>query len=227
MLVSTLITQALNLADVQNTSFYTPAEALFAVQLSWEQIYSLLCMNNDDYFVTQIYLGMSENVSVSPDSKRQFVSLIDTTNLVDFPDGFFRLRLIQYQGMASGAQYQPVQKMTIENFGNTQNTPAYRFEGKNIAIYDPANYSNYCLWYYPRPVTLTTSTDLSYPYNMIPELMAYQIAVEVRRKQKADFEPWQQRVSQITNTMLVQMSRDDSHGEPIKNNFGQGFAPYI
>lgn len=293
MLVSTIITNGQALADIPNTSFYTASEALFAVQLSWEQIYAFLTANNDDYFLSQIYvdrslaftgtlssgsavitspssttgiytgmvvsdggvnipagttitlispLTMSQNATGSaiattltmenlvPDSNRNYLSTLSTTTTglnSLFPDGFFRLRLIQYQGLNGSTGWGPVNKMTIENYGATQNTPAYRLVGQNIAIYDPSDYTKYCFWYYPRPVTLTTGTDLSYPYNMIPEIMAYQVAAEIRRKQKADITPWTMRIAELYNSMSLQMSRDDSHGEPIKNQFSQGFAPYI
>lgn len=234
MLVSTIITNSLLLADVPNVSFYTAAESLFAVQLAWEEVYAFLCTNNDDYFVNTLYFNPTTNAAVTLDANRQWVWLLDTTNTTVFPDAsnvlyssFYRLRLIQYQGYGGTVAYYPVSKMTIENFGNSQNTPAYRFEGKYLAIYDLAQYKNYCLWYYPRPITLTTATDLQYPYNMIPEVMAYQAAIEIRRKQKADTAPWEKRKAELMSTMALQMSRDDSHGEPIKNQFAQGFAPYI
>ena len=234
MLVSTLISNSLLLADVPNVSFYTPAESLFAIQLAWEEIYAFLCTNNDDYFVTPLYFSPSSNAAVTLDANRTYVWLMDTSNATVFPDAssvgtsaFYRLRLIQYQGYGGTIAYYPVSKMTIENFGNTQNSPAYRFEGKYLAVYDPSQYQQYCLWYYPRPVTLTPTTDLAYPYNMIPEIMAYQAAIEIRRKQKADVGPWQQRKQELIQSMMIQMSRDDSHGESIKNQFAQGFAPYI
>jgi len=227
MLVSTIINNGYLLSDVANTSFYTPAEALFAAQLAWDQVYSFLATNNDDYFVTPLYFKPASNAAVSYDANRGFTWLMDTTNNVIFADGFYRLRLIQYQGYGGTVAYYPVQKMTIENFGNTQNSPAYRFEGKYLAVYDPSNYDSYCLWYYPRPETITTSTDLAYPYSMVPEFMAYQVAIEIRRKQKADVAAWQTRANELMAVMAQQSSRDDSHGEPIKNMFGQGFSPYI
>jgi hypothetical protein len=227
MLVSTIIANGALLADVPNVSFYTPAESLFAVQLSWEEVYAFLCTNNDDYFLTQYYCTPLTDPAVTVDPNRTYVWLLDTTNTTDFPDYFYRLRLIQYQGYGGTVAYYPVSKMTIENFGNTQNTPAYRFEGKYIAVYDPSSYQSYCIWYYPRPITVNVNTDLVYPYNMIPELMAYQVAIEIRRKQKADIGPWMARKQELMGAMLSQMSRDDSHGEPIKNQFANGFAPYI
>lgn len=237
MLVSTIITNGLALADIANTSFYTAAESLFAVQLGWEELYSFLCSNNDDYFVQPLYFTTSD-ACVAADANRQSMYLVDTTNSVAFPDpsttpatsGFYRLRLIQYQGYGGTVSYNPVQKMTIENFGNTSGTPGYRFEGKYIAIYNPAEFTNFCLWYYPRPATLEVTDDLSYPYNMMPEIMSYRMALEIRRKQKDTPEGlarYQVRINELMKSMESQMSRDDSHGEPIKNQFAQGFAPYI
>lgn len=229
MLVSAIIAKGRSLADVTNATFYTDAEALFDTQLAWEQVYAFLASNNDDYFIEQSYIDMSSAQEVTTDTERDSVRYIDTTSWTfgEFEAGFYRLRLIQYQGLGGTAQFYPVQKMTIENFGNTQNTPAYRFMGKKIAIYDPANYEKYCIWWYPRPETLTLTTDLSYPYNMIPEIMAYQVAAEIRRKQKSDTKPWVDKAAELYQTMQQSMSRDDSHAEPIKNVFGQGFAPYI
>lgn len=227
MLVSVIIQNGLLLADIQNTSFYTAAEQLFAVQLGWEEVYSFLCTNNDDYFVTPLYFQPSSNAAVTYDANRSFVWTMDTTNATIFPDHFYRLRLIQYQGQYSQNSYSPASKMTIENFGNTVNTPAYRFAGKYLEVYDPSNYSNWCLWYYPGPATLQLTDDLVYPYNMIPEILAYRVAIEARRKQRAETDSLQERYVSILGSMKDQMSRDDSHGESPKDQFAQGFSPYI
>lgn len=224
MLVSTIITNGQLLADVPNTNFFTEAEALFAVQASWKDIYSMLCDGGDDYFSTPIYFTSS---SFSTDSNRQdmYYFPINTIAVITNND-FYRLRLLQYQGM-NGNIYFSATRMTIENFGNTQNTPAYRMVGQRIYVYDPSHYSNWCLWYYPAPATLSTSTDLSYPYSMIPEIMAYQVAIEIRRKQNLDFSQKEDRRNELIVSMNHQMNRDEAKAESIKNVFTQGFAPYI
>jgi hypothetical protein len=207
----------MSLADVPNTNFFTAAEQLFAVQLSWKDIYSILCDNSDDYFVTPLYLNSS---TFTADANRQY------TYLYAVPTDFYRLRLFQYK-TASGSQFLPMSKMSIETFGNSQQTPGYRFEGTNIAIYNPSNYDTFAVWYYPSPAVLTTATDLVYPNNMIPEIMAYQVAIEIRRKQNLDISGKQQRRDELIKTMIHQMCRDESKAEPIRNQFNTGFAPYI
>lgn len=218
MLVSTIITKGQTLANVPNTNFYTPTEALADVQTSWNQIYEMFCEMDDDLFATVIYVASS---SFSVDANRKF------TYTYALPSDFFRLRLFQYQSNGAGATFLSVNKMTIENFGNTQNTPGYRLAGTNIEIYDPAAYQTYAIWYYPVPVTLATNTDLTYPTQMVPEIMSYQSAIEIRRKQKADTTLWEQRKGELIDQMKKQLMRDDNKTETIKNVFGQGFAPYV
>ena len=216
MLVSTIIANGQSLAAVPQTNFFTASDALFSVQSSWKDLYALLCEHNDDYFVTQTYLNIS---GFSPDANRQFFY-----NYL-LPGDFYRLRLFQYQ--PDGNLYFPVEKMTLENYGNLQSTPGYRMMGNNLVLYTQNTYQNWCLFYYPMPVTLTTSTDLTYPKSMVPEIMAYQLAADIRRKQNLDYGDKLQRRDELVATMVRQLDRDDAKAESPKNVFAQGFAPYV
>lgn len=216
MLVSQIISDGRSWADVPNTNFFTAADALTTVQTSWKQIYQNLCQWNDDYFVTTVYPTFS---SFTPDANRQFLY-----NYA-LPTDFFHLRLVQYQPNAQ--TYIPASKMTIENFGNTQESPAYRMMGANLSIYTIVSYTNWCVFYYPAPATLSLSTDLAYPNTMLPEIMSWQVAVEIRRKQNLDFDDKQVKVNELMDNMRRQIQRDDAKAEPIKNVFAQGYWPYI
>lgn len=216
MLVSQIIADGRSWADVPNTNFFTAADALTTVQTSWKQIYQKLCQWNDDYFVTTVYPTFS---AFTPDANRQFLYNYP------LPADFFHLRLFQYQPNAQ--TFVPVSKMTIEDFGNTQDSPAYRLMGSNLSIFTMTPYTNWCVFYYPAPATLTTITDLTYPTTMIPEIMSWQVAVEIRRKQNLDFADKQMRVNELMQTMHDDIPRDDAKAEPIKNVFAQGFWPYL
>ena len=216
MLVSTIITNGQSLAAVPNTNFFSAADALFSVQSSWKDIYALLCEHNDDYFVTQVYTTLA---SFTADSNRDFFY-----NYA-LPADFYRLRLFQYQPDSS--LYFPVEKMTLENFGNLQSTPGYRMMGTNLVLFTQTSYTNWCIFYYPAPATLTTGTDLVYPNSFIPEIMSYQLAADIRRKQNLDFGDKIQRRDELIATMVRQINRDDAKAESPKNVFAQGFAPYI
>jgi len=99
--------------------------------------------------------------------------------------------------------------------------------GQNLSIYTIVPYTNWCVYYYPAPITLATNTDLTYPNTMLPEIMSWQVAVEIRRKQNLDFADKQARVNELMETMRMEIPRDDAKAEPIKNVFAQGFWPYI
>ena len=218
MLVSAIISNGQTIADVPNTSFYTAAEALNDAQYAWIDLYALLTENNDDYFATELYIPFA---SVTADSNRVY------TYTYALPADFYRLRMLQYQANGGSQTYYPFQKMTTEDYGNTQNGPAYRMIGANLKIYDPVNYPQYYMLYYPTPATLTAATDLSYPNNMVPQIMSYQIAIEIRRKQQLDVALYEARRNELRQTMVHQLSRDDFKVEKPKNEFAQGFAPYI
>jgi hypothetical protein len=50
-------------ADLANQNFYSASDQLFDAQIAWEEIYNLLTENDDDYFVTSLYLSPSTVVT--------------------------------------------------------------------------------------------------------------------------------------------------------------------
>ena len=216
MLVSTIISSGMLKADMPNTAFYTAAEALSDVQAAWSDIYAILCQGDDDYFLTEVYV-LSTTFTTIPNRNFMYSYAL--------PADFYRLRMLQYKG--SQNTFYPVEKMTTENFGNSQASPSYRMVGLNLQIYDPMAYPMYYVGYYPAPETLTGASDLTYPNNMIPEIMVYQIAAEIARKMKRPPEEYEKRRNELVESMRKQYSRDDFRAESIKNNFSIGYAPYV
>lgn len=267
------------ISDVPNTNFYGQSDALISLQSAVRDLWTVYCQANDDYLMTSIYMT---NGTFITDATRPY------TYYYALPTDLFRLRLLQFGGQLVGAGYSPVQKATIENFGNTQQTPCYRMIGQTpgapqyiststyttgqyvfnlgitytaaqavpvstpppnatywtavtlnptgyLAIYDPVGYTNWALWYYPQPITVTlnvggaTGTDLGafFPDNLEPRYFAYQIAIDIRRKQKMNTDIYESRRAEIISTIQESMHRDDNKAEPIKNVFSQGFGPYF
>ena len=122
------------------------------------------------------------------------------------PTDFFRLRLFQYQGQSQG-YFQPCSKMDNLNFAYTQQSPAYRMVGNNIVIYDPYGMSLYNLWYYPAAATLQTTTNLTYPANVLFEFMVWQIAADIRRKQNMAPDIQQGRADELMQKIKKQIHR--------------------
>lgn len=215
MLTSVIITQGRNMANVPNTSFYTDSEALFAVNISYKQLYEQLMTSSDDYYVTQLYKTLSD---FTADANRSYFYSYT------LPSDFYRLRLFQYQ--QSGAQiYLPVYKMTLEGYGNTQNVPSYRIVGTKLELYNPNAVGGFAIFYYPSPTALTLSPDVDvvYPNSLIPEIMSLQVAIEIARKQKIDPSLWEARKMEVMETFKSQIVRDENKAETIKDTFRGGF----
>ncbi len=220
MTFATIYSNALNLLNLPaGTTFYTQAEALVQVQRLYNQLYVDLMDNDDDYFCTTLYVP---NTAFTADAQRTF------TYLYPLPTDYMRLRMLQYQGQGLGTQstYFPVYKMTLEEFGNTQNIPAYRIVGSNIQIYDPVGYSYYAVWYYPAPMTWTLSTNMAFPNNFIQDWLTYKLAAEIRMKQHEDAKLWIDTAHEIRNANIRQQSRDDAKALSPKNIFGEGYDPW-
>jgi hypothetical protein len=218
MLVSTIIANGRNISDVPNVSFYSDAEGLVDTQWAWADVYALLTEGNDDYFATELYIPFS---GLTADANR--------TNMYAYalPNDFYRLRILQYGNTNGATGWFPCLKMTTEDYGRTQNAPAYKIIGVNLKIYDPVSYPMYYMLYYPAAATLALNTDLTYPLNMVPQIMSYQIAIEIRRKQKLPVEDYEKRRDELKLTMIKNLPRDDFKTEKPKNEFGSGFNNFI
>lgn len=121
-------TNALLVADIPNTSFWTQNDALFSLQKTQRYIYALYCDADDDYFRTDAYFSSAQFLQ---DGTRQYM------NYLSLPSDFYRLRLLQYQNVYGGlsAPFRSADKMTGQNYGNTQNVPAYRMLGQTLPAY--------------------------------------------------------------------------------------------
>lgn len=217
MLTSEIIAIGRSQADVPNTNFFTDADALRSANSAYKQIYAELCTNNDDYFVSQIALPTLTAVA-----NRQNTYTYDFSAI---PDGMFRVRMLQYK---SGDNWQSAEKMTIQNFGSPQLDPAYRIEQTKLWIYARNTYE-FELWYYPQPPTLSlspTNTDVTYPLSVVPEIISYQIASDIRRKQSLPTESYEKRRNELWATMLRQLRRDDFRPEKVGNEFAKGWQPW-
>lgn len=155
------------------------------------------------------------------DSNRNF------TYILPLPYDFLQLRLLQYQGQYGTVTYFPASRMSLLDFGNTQNIPGYMEVGQNLYIFDPVGYSTYCLWYYPIAQTLATTTDISYPTVLFASVMEYLLAAEIKRKQNQDPGLWSSKASELMAAMKRQMVRDKFRAVQTKNTFMDSANPWV
>jgi hypothetical protein len=213
MLVSTIIANALSKADISAQSFYTPNDQIFDAQLAWEEIYTLLAESDDDYFITSLYLVPGTDFTTDTNRTSLFI--------YPLPADFFRLRMLSHQAV-SGGHFVPCTKMNTNNFGYSQQAPAYRLVGNKLELYDPYNFNLYNLWYYPAPAQLVPATDITYPTNIYLEYMVWKMAADIRRKQNQDASIQQLRANEIMQNMKRQINRDNFRVQAPKDIFSQG-----
>jgi len=214
VLVSLIISAGRDLADAPGVAFYTEAEALRAVNNSWYDLYTKLAENNDDYFLTKVGPGA---IVLTPST--DWDKVYETT----LPSDFLRLRLLKYK---TGNRWTSAVKLSLEDFANSTHWPGYRIVGTKLEIYDPGYPNEYTYWYYPKPVTFITTDTITYPSLQIPQIMSYQVAIEIRRKQMLDVSLLEARKAEMIQTMLMAIDRDQFKPEPIQNVFNTGGSPW-
>jgi len=213
VLVSTIITNAMSKADISNQNFYPQNDQLFDAQLCYNEMYELMAENDDDYFVTQVYL--TPGTDFTSDANRESVFIYT------LPDDFFRLRMLSYHAQGGG-YFLPCYKMDVNNFGNTQSSPGYRLVGSTIEIYDPFGMDQYAFWYYPSAQQLEVSTELVFPHNAMYEYIVWRMAEYIKRKQNQDSSKQQEVADRIMQTMKKQSRRDDFRAQAPKDIFSDG-----
>jgi hypothetical protein len=221
-----IIFNGFKLADIPNTNFYSEAEALQVANDAWNEIYADLMDNNDDFFLTQLYIAQG-------DSKLTVDANAVSMYYYELPTDFMRLRLLQASGFGSGA-WIPVEKMTIQNYGYSQSSPGYRFTQKPgetgkafLHLYNPSAPNAFRLFYYPVPATLSSASTLAYPPSIVNSIISYRVAIEIRRKQNFNVDDKLKRLEELKESMVQWLNRDDNRAESVKNVFATGFAPYV
>lgn len=212
MLASDIVLYARDLATMPSTSFYSDVEAYRAINMQWRRMYSLFLENDDDFYLTKWDFDVSL-MSVVADRQ--------STYKISFPAGVLRLRMLQAK---YGTTWQTLEKMTRFEFGTTVNVPGYLILGTELWITDLNSSRVYQAFYYPAPVTIIASTDVNYPISMIPEILAYTVAMEIRRKQQLDVSSQQAMRDELWKAMLKMLNRDDNRAQPIKNAYANNLG---
>lgn len=212
MLASDIVLYARDLATLPSTLFYSDVEAYRAINAQWRRMYSLFLENDDDFYLTKWDFDVSLMTAVTD---RQ------STYKISFPSGMLRLRMLQAK---YGTTWQTLEKLTRFEFGTTVNVPAYLILGTELWITDLNSSRVYQAFYYPAVVTIVAGTDVSYPISMIPEILAYSVAMEIRRKQQLDVTTQQAMREELWKAMLKQLNRDDNRAQPIKNSYANNLG---
>ena len=141
---------------------------------------------------------------------------------IALPDGvlysaiakFYRLRTLEYQ---SNGKWYAISKYSLQDNYKRSGSPVYRFKGSYLYIIFPesGSYSSLRAWYYPEPASYSVSggsTDINTPPQLEVEILAYQIAIDIKRKQSSDYSQLVERRNELWDRYTKALSRRDDWG---------------
>lgn len=170
MTVADIISAARQYTNITNSQFFTPSDELRSVNRAYRDIYERICNANDDFFITEVTLDPTTFAAVR--------NQIWETAL---PADFYRLRNIV--GVLGDSEIQLARK----DIQDIYQGEGYRFFGDKMRIFYNAGYDSFILQYYPKPVEFTsTATNIAYPPQLEPLIIAYQLAMDIAKMQNAD-----------------------------------------
>ena len=207
MTVSNICARALSLANLTGSSLFSSTEKTDALNAAYRDVYEKICDANDDYFVTEWTWALSAMTAVTNDPGAYKILLPTTVS------PFYRLRKLEYQ---SGTSWRPVSKFSLQDEYQRSSGPQYRLQGLYLLITFPpsGSFTNFRAWYYPTPSVYDYSTfpsiDITVPPQLEVDLLAYQIAVDMKRKQGADYAQLMQRRDELWALFLDGISNRDN-----------------
>ena len=174
MTVADVIEAARSWTAISNSSFFTSADELRSANRAYRDIYEQICDANDDFFLKNQTKLASELTVIKP-------------NVFSFPlpADFYRIRLAT---ILHGDDERVLSRRDVHDTGS-----GYRLSGSQTVTEDEASWTAQTmkLWieqpfdsisidYYPAPVAIaSTSTVISYPPQLEPLILAYQIAIDI------------------------------------------------
>jgi hypothetical protein len=168
--VADIIAAARHYTQINNSSFYEPADEMRTLNRAYRDIYERILQSDDEFFVTEVTLLPASFATVR-------ARVYDVT----LPAGFYRLRNIV---AVSGSSENQLRRKDPQDINQGE---GYRFHNALLRLFVGTGYDSYRLEYYPAPhdYTLTTE-DIIYPPSLEPLILAYEMAMDIGNVENAD-----------------------------------------
>lgn len=203
MLVSKIIEKARFYAQVTASDpFFPDADALDTVNRAYRDIYERIMQADDEFFVTEITLDPST-----------FTTVRERVYDITLPADFYRLRNLVAR---SGTSENQLRRKDPNDINQAE---GYRFHNDLLRIFTGTGYDSYRLEYYPAPHEYTATTeDIVYPPSLEPLILAYQIAMDIAKVQRADPTPHAEEYQRLWNRFEIALrGRDSVHHQKVAN----------
>lgn len=218
MTVATIIARARQLAEIEGAAYFSTAEEYASLNESYRDVYEKILDSDDDYFLEDWAFAMAA-LTPDPIQARAFT--------IALPVDFYRLRVLQYQ---SGQTFRTIYKFAPQEEPQSGVSPSYRLRGEYLKLILPAlgSFTNFRGYYYPVPTVYTLGTeDITFPPQLRPEILAYQIAIDARRKQQGDYAQLAERRDEIFAGFVEAIGkRDNWQAETVNNVYNSTDSPW-
>lgn len=170
MTVADIIAAARHYAQISNSTFFTATDELRSVNRAYRDVYERIMEADDEFFVTEVMSAMG---SLTPVRE----SVYDLT----LPADFYRLRNMV---AISGKSENQLRRKDPQDINQGE---GYRFSNAGLRLFLSAGYDSLRYEYYPTPTEYTsTATDIIFPPQLDPLILAYSMAMDIAKIQGAD-----------------------------------------
>lgn len=170
MTIQEIIDAARQYTQATGSTWFAPTDELRSVNRAYRDIYEKILDANDEYFIKEITVAVSSLTHIR-----------DHLYEYALPTDWHRLRKLSAVLPIGERQFDRLDPQDINRL------EGYRYFQNTIRIQFLDSFTEFRLEYYPSPIVFTsTASDVVYPPQLEPLIMAYQLAMDITKAQSGD-----------------------------------------
>lgn len=194
MLVSDIIAAAKQYTQIDGSDWFSNTDALRSVNRAYRDVYEKIIDANDEYFIKEVSV-LTSALAVVRDRVYDYT----------LPADWYRLRKIAAVIPTGEHQLGRLDPQDI-----TQHE-GYRYFQDKLRLTFSQPFDEFRIEYYPTPVEYTLVTEnISYPPQLEPLIIAYQMAMDITKAQKGDATPHAEEYLRLWNRFEHASKRRDN-----------------
>ena len=194
MTIAEIIAAARQYTQITGSAWFNSTDELRSFNRAYRDVYEKILDANDEFFINEITIPAASLIAVR-------------NNVYDYtlPVDWHRLRNLMAIIPTGEHQFGRLDPQDINS------SEGYRYFKDKLRLTFNAEYSTFRMEYYPKPVDYTaTSTDIVYPSQLEPLILAYQMAMDIAKAQKGDAGPHAEEYLRLWNRFEHAIKRRDN-----------------
>lgn len=198
MTIAEIIAAARQYTQTTGATWFTPTDELRSVNRAYRDIYEKILDANDEFFIKEIPVPVASMVNVR-----------DHIWEYTLPADWHRLRKLSAVIPNGERQLDRLDPQEI------QRNEGYRYFQDKLRIQFFDNFTEFRLEYYPTPTEFTATTEsVTYPPQLEPLIIAYQIAMDITKAQSGDPAKHAEEYTRLWNRFEHATARRDNFRYP-------------